>query len=416
MLEYLAADFKRHFFFHRPIRMVKSAYPSKSTVFVQRTRLKDFRYLGAAERASARRSVRRSHGFTLVELLVVIAIIGILIALLLPAVQAAREAGRRTQCKNHLKNIVLAMHNHVSAHKVFPGGGIGPWPKIENYVSGGRPLGPAKQGLSWAYQILPYIEEGSIQQAAITTDQLQQAPIAIYNCPSRRGPTRDPVSGAYLIDYAAAVPSRARSQFPDGFDDEYLKRAGYDTRGCNRREFWSGPNRPWYETTAPSINDSTTDNRTTAASLGGAYAGHWGVIVRGDYCAICSPARRTTGFYLAMTFAKITDGSSKTLLVAEKRLIPSQYFSGAWHDDRGWSDGWDPDTLRSTICECGQDREVAEAESDISGYRFGSAHAGVMNAAFADASVRTIDYGISQELLNSLAHRSDGDIVAGDSP
>src|SRR5215218_661714 len=74
-------------------------------------------------------------GFTLVELLVVIAIIGILVALLLPAVQAAREAARRTQCTNHIKQMMLAMHNLESGKKCFPSGGMAPYSSIEYYLT-----------------------------------------------------------------------------------------------------------------------------------------------------------------------------------------------------------------------------------------------------------------------------------------
>src|SRR4051812_8890912 len=139
----------------------------------------------------SRRSRPSPRAFTLVELLVVIAIIGILIALLLPAVQAARESARRMQCMNNVKQIMISMHNHVTAKGCFPGGGIAPWPSIQDYLTApkGAPYGPDKQGLGWGFQLLPYLE-GSPVYDIRAEQQMEKVAISMYYCPSRRPPTQ----------------------------------------------------------------------------------------------------------------------------------------------------------------------------------------------------------------------------------
>ena len=98
----------------------------------------------------------RRRGFTLIELLVVIAIIAILIALLLPAVQQAREAARRTQNRNNLKQIGIALHNYHESHGVFPPGWIG--------VSSGLPDVEGGNGFGWAAHLLPQLEQKNLYE------------------------------------------------------------------------------------------------------------------------------------------------------------------------------------------------------------------------------------------------------------
>ncbi|MFO1005133.1 MAG: DUF1559 domain-containing protein [Planctomycetaceae bacterium] len=124
-------------------------------------------------------SSRRS-GFTLIELLVVIAIIAVLIALLLPAVQQAREAARRSQCKNNLKQIGLAMHNYLETFTKFPPGGT--------YASG-----TAGSGWSVQSRILPYVDQANLQNLIDFSLNYNVAPnqntvtakrIPLFMCPS----------------------------------------------------------------------------------------------------------------------------------------------------------------------------------------------------------------------------------------
>ncbi len=90
-------------------------------------------------------AVTRKRGFTIVEFLVVVAIIGALLALLLPAVQQAREAARRTQCKNNLKQLGLAIYNYMDVFQTFPPG----------FVVGTNGV---YHGWSWSIVILPYLD------------------------------------------------------------------------------------------------------------------------------------------------------------------------------------------------------------------------------------------------------------------
>src|SRR5438105_9501891 len=96
----------------------------------------------------------RRRGFTLIELLVVIAIIAVLIALLLPAVQQAREAARRTQCRNNLKQIGLAIHNYHDNFNRLPPCWIG--------VTSGAADKEGINGWGCASKLLPQMDQANL--------------------------------------------------------------------------------------------------------------------------------------------------------------------------------------------------------------------------------------------------------------
>ena len=140
--------------------------------------------------------ILRRKGFTIVELLVVIAIIGLLISLLLPAVQAAREAGRRLECINHLKQISLAIMNHENSTKRLPTDGWG-WKWVGDPDRGSGQNQPG----GWAYNILPFMEQGVLHNMGtglkgsakytLAADMIA-LPLPEFICPTRRAAERYP--------------------------------------------------------------------------------------------------------------------------------------------------------------------------------------------------------------------------------
>ncbi|HTI51237.1 MAG TPA: DUF1559 domain-containing protein [Planctomycetaceae bacterium] len=143
----------------------------------------------------------RRRGFTLIELLVVIAIIGVLVSLLLPAVQQAREAARRTQCRNNLKQVGLALHNYHDAHLTFPPG----------YIAGAV-YPDTTNGWGWSALILPQLDQAPVYNAINFNLPVQDVanaaaivtPLPVYLCAS------DPTSGSSFTATDSANATVAR--------------------------------------------------------------------------------------------------------------------------------------------------------------------------------------------------------------
>ena len=156
--------------------------------------------------SSNSRFAKPPRGFTLVELLVVIAIVAVLIAILLPAVQQAREAARRTQCRNNLKQIGLALHSYHDSHGVLPMGFH--WPL----------------GTGWTYHLLPFLDQAALYNSftvgtptTATTSIWRSGAaqsalgvsLSVFRCPSSNSPAAvtnvDGISRRVPCDYVGCA-------------------------------------------------------------------------------------------------------------------------------------------------------------------------------------------------------------------
>ncbi|MEM6329631.1 MAG: DUF1559 domain-containing protein [Planctomycetota bacterium] len=338
--------------------------------------------------------------FTLVELLVVIAIIGVLIALLLPAVQAAREAARRSQCKNQLRQMALASLNHESTHRHLPTSGWGwAWQGDPNGGYGRNQPG------GWAFNLLAYIEEPAVRdlvkglsaqsdraafQAAMLN--LVQTPIPLYSCPTRREPRLYPFENTFK-GYLAENLRNCRAGACQVARSDYAGNAGNFYVPPNGSQDLEGP----------------TDPSAVATFTG------W--ITRTQNGVTFQRSR--------VRIAQITDGTSKTALIGEKLMRPSEYDGGNSDlDDQSLFVGHDVDTLRYTGRRAADNLPAilftpsSDAEGPLTGPEreaflglqtpaFGSAHPGSMNMSFCDGSVQSITYEVDPEVYFRYGGRND---------
>ena len=312
----------------------------------------------------------RKRAFTLVELLVVIAIIGMLVGLLLPAVQQAREAARQLQCGNNLKQMGLASLNHESTIKSLPTGGWTP------YWTGDPDLGfQYQQPGGWAFGLLPYLEQNALwslgQDGVEEVNGTQengastrvQSPVSVFLCPSRRTNKLYPYKGVKLHNMASTA------------------NVGKNDYAGNAAGGSSSPS---------GIGGSTPSNVAGGRDV--------------------QPSSSNTGVIFCKSYvsiAEIRDGTSNTILIGEKYVIPDRYELGtATGDDLTQFQGVDDDSIRSTTVVPLQDRLGFNT-----GGAFGSPHAGTLGTVFCDGSVQRLSYSVDATVFLNLGKRSDGNVV-----
>lgn len=288
----------------------------------------------------------RRHAFTLIELLAGVAIIAVLVGLLLPAVQKVREASNRTRCQNNLKQIALASMNYESANGVYPDGGHASRPGL-------------------FFQILPFLEGDNLARDVAGkwtgNDYWSPVPCPVYVCPSRGGP-----------------------RFGEAWFGRYFRGDYAWARVGNPR----GPNNTF-------CGDGWSSDGSTAVNYSGWCPQLWAAPPSPG----CPPAFRPP-----VRVADVTDGTSNTLLVAEKSL-GGAYYAGPNQDASFYGPGVYgnqadpravpvPDAAGTPWCEY-----------------FGSAHRNGLNVAWCDGHVSQVGYGVPASAWCAFATRAGGEVA-----
>ena len=323
-------------------------------------------------------------GFTLIELLVVIAIIAVLIALLLPAVQQAREAARRSQCKNNLKQLGLALHNFHDTYNRFPAGTN---PDMEPWKTPG-----AADGSNWKVWTLPYIDQAPIfnrwkfdtssgYSNSNNTSMISKLMLAVHRCPS-----------STLPDFS--------SRWHQGMYTSYTAVSGAASGGGSA---------DLYDTTA-------------YASAGGGFTSDRGIL----------------GNRSQIKMKDVTDGTSNTILVGEQSrdlmdannqpLLGSAYggsigISVTAQGPDPWSIGsplsatntnelYNLTTLRYAINRTGLTVGAGGCSDNVgNNIPLSSGHVGGAHCLFADGSVRFLGNNMDLRTLCFAAIRNDGQTI-----
>lgn len=346
---------------------------------------------------------RGRRAFTLIELLVVIAIIAILIALLLPAVQQAREAARRTQCKNNLKQLGLAMHNYHDVFKSFP--------QNTSRITGTATAANSMPQFSWLVNTLPYLEQASLFSAFSYDQNVDDGAGGTIAGDRNHNGIGVNAALATKVMQAFLCPSNPQggvrtNQISGGYRwNGTTPKAGTDYVG-NLGHVWHG----WKDCGA--VPDALVNNALPGLNLGtrGQPGTPW---INGENAGSAGQSNGVFKFIGGTSIRDLTDGTSNTIAVFENmhwrggngavfRKDVSQYSGwvtplGAMHNMRN--------PINNTKADWQQNQNDLRCESPS------SFHTGGVQILLADGSVHFLNENVDHGIRYKLAVKNDNLVV-----